>query len=186
MLNPLLDLVWPPRCAACDAPTPQGSLCAPCRTGLVVGTDHACPRCGGVYLTPPPGGGDHTCGGCLVAPPPWTRATGAFAYGGPLRDAIVRWKSQPDHTLGPALVDLMLGQATIAGWDRLPPETLIVPIPSPYAQVARRGFNPAGLLARGLAQRLGRRLSLALRLARHKPSSRGLNKRRRARRLRGV
>lgn len=186
MIHALLDLVWPPRCAACDVLTRGSSLCVPCESSVVSGVDHACPRCGGVYLTPVPGGGDHTCGACLQAPPPWVRATGALAYGGALRDAIVRWKNKPDHTLGPGLVAMMVAQASAAGWDRLPPHTVVVPIPSPLKQLRRRGFNPAGLLARGLAAHIGRPLVLGLRLTRSKGSSRGLSRTHRARRLSGL
>lgn len=185
-MHALLDLLWPPRCSACDIETHQSPFCPPCQASIVSGLEHACPRCGGVYLTPVPGGGDHPCGGCLQKPPPWVRATGALAYGGALRDGIVRWKTRPDHTLGPGMVAMMVSAAESAGWERLSPDTLVVPVPSPWGQLRRRGFNPAGVLARGLAAHLGLRLVLGLQLTRSKGSSRGLSPSRRARRLSGL
>ncbi len=186
MLTTLLDAIWPPRCAACDSRVDRGPFCPPCGASLVRGTDVACPRCGGVYLTPPVGGGDHLCGACLSKPPPWTRAVGAYAYGGALRDAVVRWKSRPDHPLGPDLVDLMVTGHEAGGWEALSPDTVVVPVPSPRRQLARRGFNPAGLLARGLARRWGWRLIVGLEVRGRKGSSRGLSRSRRQHRLRGV
>ena len=186
MLDPILNLLWPRRCASCGLSVSQGLFCVPCARSLISGIGLACPRCGGVYLTPPVGGGDHLCGACLKTPPPWTRAVGAWAYGGAMRDAIVRWKSSPDHTLGPALVTLMVQAHEAAGWEALPTTTCVVPVPSPLSQLASRGFNPAGLLARGMARRYRWPLICGLRLGRTKGSSRGLGKKHRQRRLVGV
>jgi predicted amidophosphoribosyltransferase len=186
MLNPLLDLLWPPACAACDAPPGRRPLCLPCEASLVSGHGSACPGCGGVYLTPPVGGGDHRCGECLTKDPPWVRAVGAYAYGGALRDAVVRWKSRPDHTLSPAMARLMIEGHAEADWGPMSVSTLVVPIPSPPRALRRRGFNPAGLLARSMASHWGARLITGLRVKSEKGSSRGATRALRARRLRGA
>jgi len=186
MISSLLDLLWPPRCAACSDDPVDRPLCPPCTSTLVSGLTSACPTCGGVYLTPPVGGGDHRCGHCLSRPPPWTRAVGAYAYGGAIRDAIVRWKSRPDHTLSPAMSQLMVEGLEGFDWGALPSSMSVVPIPSPPGALRRRGFNPAGLLARSLATHLRWPLITSLSVTSEKGSSRGASRAARARRLRGA
>ncbi len=183
----LADFLWPPACMACAAPAPGGSLCEVCVETLIPATGACCPRCGLVWLTPPAGGGGHTCGPCLQSPPPFDRARAAWAYGGALRDAIGRWKNAGDHTLSPSLGDLMLSQARDAGWTGLPPDTLVVPVPAHGRRLRQRGFNPAGLLGRRLAAGLGLTLrGDALVARREVPRSRGQGREARRRRLRGA
>jgi len=186
MISPLLDLLWPPCCSACGTYPVARPLCPACDSTLVSGLTSACPSCGGVYLTPPVGGGDHRCGVCISRSPPWARAVGAYAYGGALRDAIVRWKSRPDHTLSPAMSQLMIQGLEGLDWSTLQPFTCVVPIPSPPAALRRRGFNPAGLLARSVAAHWGWPLITGLRVTSAKGSSRGATRAERARRLRGA
>src|SRR5690606_27838966 len=93
----------------------------------------------------------HLCGGCLTNERPYERAVSAFAYGGALADAVARWKNRPDHSLGPRLGRLFVSEAVRAGWFEGGAPTLVVPIPSGRHQLRRRGFNPAGLLARAMA-----------------------------------
>ena len=186
MLTSCLNLIWPPRCIACDAGAGEPHFCAPCASSLVSGAAHACPVCAGVYLTPPVGGGDHTCGACLKTRPPFERARAAYAYGGALRDAMIRWKNRPDHTLSRAMCSLMLAGHRGRRWCDLEGDVIVVPIPSARAALLRRGFNPAGLLARALARERGWPLIHALKVRGHKGSSAGLNARQRERRLRGA
>lgn len=186
MMTPLLDLLWPPACSACGASPVKRPLCLPCEATLIGGALAACPGCGGVYLTPPVGGGDHRCGACLTRDPPWVRAVGAYAYGGALRDAIVRWKSRPDHTLSPAMQRLMIEGHEAAGWAPTSEVTCVVPVPSPSSALRRRGFNPAGLLARAMARHWGLPVITGLRVKPGKGSSHGATRSARSRRLRGV
>lgn len=187
IIHRLLDLVLPARCAACavDVSAPN-VLCAPCAGSLVPGAGASCPGCGLVYLTPPAGGCDHRCGDCLRDPPPFYRATAAFAYGGALADAVTRWKNAPDHTLGPGLARLMVGALTDAGWAP-PGDAVVVPVPSHRRQLRRRGFNPAGVSARAVARAFDLAWEpTALALQRALPPSKGLNRKARMRRVRGA
>jgi predicted amidophosphoribosyltransferase len=187
ILNRLLALVLPARCAACALEvTAPSVLCAPCAGSLVPGAGASCPGCGLVYLTPPAGGCDHRCGDCLRDPPPFYRARAAFAYGGALADAIARWKNAPDHTLGPGLARLMVAALADGGWSP-PPGAVVVPVPSHRRQLRRRGFNPAGVSARAVARAFGLAWEPgALALQRPLPPSKGLNRKSRMRRVRGA
>ncbi len=184
-----LELLWPSRCAACGDPADALPLCYPCLETLVPGGRDCCPRCGHVYLDPAllPGGHLPWCGACLVAEPPYARARAAFAYGAALQDAIVRWKNAPDHTLGPHLARLMLAEAHRTGWATLSAGTVVVPVPAHPRRVRQRGFNPAGLLASGLARGLGLPLGpTALEARKQPPNTQGASRAQRLRRVRGV
>lgn len=187
LLDPVLDVFWPRHCVVCDLPGAGDLLCEGCLATLVPATGACCPRCGLPYLDPSPGGGRHVCGVCLKDPPPWERARAAWAYGGALQDVVARWKNAPDHSVGPGLGRLLVQAAGPAGWRDLPPRTRVVPVPAHARRLRRRGFNPAGLLARTLAKELGLELApLGLRARREPPASKGMRREARARRLQGV
>jgi len=140
-----------------------------------------------VWLDPVPGAPDLLCAACRKEPPPYVRARGAFAYGGALQEVIARWKNAPAGVLGADLAALMMTQADALGWEALPAETVVVPVPSPLTHVRARGFNPAGVLARAFARRLGLRLAArGLRLRRPIPSAHGMGREARRRRARGA
>ena len=153
-INRLLGIFWPHRCVSCGQDSEPEILCEPCMVTLVPGSEACCPRCGRVYLLEGADGGHQLCGKCLQGSPPWQRARAAYAYGGPLRDAICSWKNKPDCTLGPHLARLMLKQAPRCGWNTLSSETVVIPIPSPRAHGFRRGFQPSGVLGLTLARSL--------------------------------
>jgi len=185
----LLELIYPSTCASCEEPAPPGALlCRPCAQSLVPAAGACCPVCALVYLSPPPGSSDHTCGDCLRARPPYVLVRAAYAYGAAVADAVARWKNRPDHTLGPALARLMCAAGAAAGWGAdVPRDALVVPIPSHRQALRRRGFNPAGALARAFARRHRLRLrARGLRCARPIPSSRGLGRAARERRVSGA
>jgi len=191
LINAFLELLYPSHCAACGlalgVPTDaRRAFCAVCADTLVPGDGTSCPLCGVMWLDAPVDVPAHPCGRCQAEPPPWIAARGAYAYGGALQDAIARWKNQPDESLGPRLAQLLC-DAAARTWVDLPADARIVPIPATRAGLARRGFNPAGMLARRLARRLDRRFEPRALRFRHEPEkSRGLGRRQRERRMRGV
>lgn len=75
----------------------------------------------------------------------------AFFYGGALVTAITRWKFEAALGVGSRLVELCTSELAAT----LPSRALFVPVPLHPRRLAERGFNPAALLARSLAQRTG-------------------------------
>lgn len=184
----LVDVLYPPRCAACDARLfSDTALCHACRESLLSVAETGCPRCARVTLDPPAGVGPHLCGPCIIDPPPYERIHAAWVYGAAIQDAIARWKNRPDPTLaGP------LGKLLIEGLlesDTLAPslDTIVVPVPSPRQRILMRGLNPAGVLAAEVAREFGQDLvPAALTLGEARDPSRGLSRRERATRMRGA
>ena len=167
----ILDLLYPARCSACDAACAKGaSFCTVCSRALepIV---RACGCCG-LPTTGP------KCIVCLVHAPPFVRASSAFAFGGPLADAIRRfkWGRLPSlaKQLGPLLSDRSSDDAR-----------LVIPVPLHSKRLRQREFNQSALLAR--AAKLSGQLELdALVRVRDTPPQAELNGRQRRDNVRGA
>ncbi|HEU4973791.1 MAG TPA: ComF family protein [Baekduia sp.] len=145
MLDHLLALLVPPRCAACRAPLARAGdpLCAGCRAGLPWLRGRRCERCG------LPGG----CGArCPSARSAVARAWAPLAHAGPARALVHALK------FGGALplAQLMAAQvAANAPAELLAPRVFLVPVPAHPSRRRRRGFDHAALLASALGARGG-------------------------------
>jgi predicted amidophosphoribosyltransferase len=153
MLDELVALAVPPRCAACRAPGRRASdvLCGACRRGLPWLTMPCCERC----ALPLP------CGRrCPARAAPFDAAWSAVAYEGSARDVMHALKFSAARPLAGVMAAQIAANAP-AGL--LHDGAAIVPVPPHPARLRRRGFDPAGLLARALARRTGLPLVAALR-----------------------
>lgn len=157
-LDALADLLWPPRCVACDQtllPVGDGdplrhAFCDHCHESVIPWHEPGCPRCGEPFDSGP----SHLCGRCLVDPPPFDALVSALLYGGAGGEAVLRLKySRAPWTAVP------LGRLLVAlAATRLPrPEgrAVIVPVPLHPRRLRERGFNQSALLARELARVTG-------------------------------
>ncbi len=171
----LLDLLYPPRCAACGEPAPCGDapFCAACAEA-VDPVPPGCVRCG----MPGP---DPICGACFAAPPAFAGVQAGGLYGGPLADAI--------HALkygGRPAVARPLGR-WLAARVILPPGARVVPVPLARRRRVARGYDQAWLLAAHLARAAGRsRLPGALARRRETPPQVGRSRAERARNVAGA
>jgi len=169
----LLDLFYPPRCAACGEPCEAGPFCEPCGEA-VDDVPPGCARCG------EPGPAD-PCGACLASPPSFDAVRCGGLFGGPLADAI--------HALkygGRPAVARPLG-GWLAGRVALPAGALVVPVPLAPRRRLERGHDQAAALAAYLARAAGRPLGrAALRRIRHTPPQVGRGRAERARNVAGA
>lgn len=145
-----LDLLYPPRCAACGAPGAR--LCDACLRGFVHLPSPVCAVCGDPLAAVSVGGpGSAICGACRRQPPAFAVARSAFIYGGPLRAALhaVKYRGRRD-----AAAPLAARLAALAPSEVVAEGSVVVPVPLHPARLAARGFNQAELLAGALASRL--------------------------------
>ena len=148
-LSACAQLLWPARCAACDAFIADAAVfcdgCAPSLCHL----DGVCPGC----ALPPTALGDDgadRCLRCRRVPFPFTHARAAFPYGEALATAIVRCKHGQRRDLARRLGRLLapaLAQTLAA--TPFGPEDLVIPVPLHPSRLRRRGFNQAAELVRG-------------------------------------
>jgi ComF family protein len=139
MLRPLLDVLFPPRCAGCG----RGAwpFCPACHAGLVSLTPPGCVRCGRPA--------EEALSGCRDCPPDpiqWARAP--FLYSGAARMALHRLKFSGWRTVAEALASAMAAanerSADAVTW-----------VPLSRARLARRGYDQARALAVATASQLG-------------------------------
>ena len=151
MLDELVALIVPPRCAACGAPSPRAGLllCAACRRALPWLADPRCPRC----ALPLP----HRRARCPAAGAAYDAAWAAVAYAGSARQALHALK----FSAARPLADLMAAQ--IAAAAPLNANAAVVAVPAHPARRRARGFDSAELIASALARRSGLPLVRALR-----------------------
>ena len=169
----ILDLVFPPRCAACGEPVEEGPFCPIC-ADAVEPVPSGCSRCG----LPGP---DATCGACLAHPPTFDGARAAGLFGGPLADAIhaLKYRGRP-------VLARPLG-AWLASRVPLPPGAAVVSVPLGRRRRRRRGYDQAALLAAALAREAGApRLRAALERVRETAPQVGRDRDARARNVRGA
>jgi ComF family protein len=183
LLAALADLLWPPRCAACDRPCWDAaggeSLCPSCAARLEPPAVR-CARCArpvGPFALEPP------CRRCRDEVWAADGMVAAFAYRGVARDLVValkfRRRRAAARPLARALADALVAE-------RLPGD-LLVPVPLARRRERARGFNQADLLARAVAARTGlSRDARALLRRRDDPAQSGLAPGRRRRGPRGA
>ncbi len=146
LLEGLLDALAPPRCAACD------DVLGPGAAGF--------------------------CDACapLLEPAPGELPRAALLYGGPLADALRRFKYGGRSELASVLAPLLLDEASAVARD----VSAVVPVPLHARRERERGFNQSALLARPIARMFGLPFAPgALRRVRHTPPQASLDMKRR-------
>jgi predicted amidophosphoribosyltransferase len=147
-LHELLAIIAPPVCAACGAQTGADRLvCGECLRDLP--WIEGCPRC----ALP-----SHRGRACPGWDMPFDSAWAPLAYEGVARDLVGALKFRGALPLA----GLMAAQMT-ADAPTFPDGAVVVPVPPSRVRLRRRGFDPAGLLARAFAERTGLRLQTVLR-----------------------
>ena len=141
------DLLFPPRCALCNAPLPPGTgllcLCADCLAGFPPLPFARCPRCA------LPLDENGVCADCRRATPPFTATAAIGLYDGRLREAIQRLKYRDDFRLAQPLGLLLARQVAKLGLiDR------IVPVPLHITRLRQRTYNQSQLLAQAIGKEL--------------------------------
>ena len=143
LLDVLLELVAPTRCAGCELP--GALICDPCRAAAAgIDARWACPRCGAPF-------GYLTCTEC------WNRElalAATIALGTlerPLSRCITLYKDAGERRLADEF-GALLAQA-LAPWEGW--GECVVPIPASQAAIRRRGFDHAAAIADALGTGLG-------------------------------
>ena len=152
LLRLAAQLLWPARCAACNAFVPENSaFCESCELS-VSAVEQACHGCG-LPHTNDDRGGSSRCNGCQARPLPFSRVWTVLAYGGATTQAILHLKhGRRRHLARPlgALLAPAVADAIENGVDAL------CPVPLHPRRLRQRGFNQALELLR-VAEKLSRR-----------------------------
>lgn len=138
----LLDLLYPPRCPACQADVAaEGYFCADCFAKLRMITDPMCACCGIPFAVTIEQGA--SCPDCLATPPNFTKARAVMVYdqiSAPLISNLKfrdQWSGLPRHS----------SMMAASGRDLLAGADAILPVPLHWRRLVRRAFNQSALLA---------------------------------------
>jgi len=146
----LLDVLYPPVCLNCDAPTATpDTLCAACFASLRPITAPLCPRLGlpfAVSLGP-----DALSAEALADPPPFGRARAAVIYNEVAGAIVSRLKYGDRPELARFCARLMAG----AGHELWADAPVLVPVPLHRARQRSRRYNQSRELAAWLARFTG-------------------------------
>lgn len=146
-LGALGRLLWPPRCAACDA-AGEEPFCPSCAESLLE-SPPGCPVCGDpqdAALLPEVV--PRRCARCADRAPPFARARAPYLYWGALAEGIEAFKYRGREELAWPLSALLVA----AGAPRV---DALVPVPLHPRRLRERGYDQAWLLARAAGERLG-------------------------------
>lgn len=144
-----LDRV-PTDCPLCLAASCGGQPCGGClddiRAQLPV------ERCGVCALGLMPG---RSCPDCAALGPMFDRVISAFDYAPPADQLILQLKNAARFQHARFMADLLAGALRRDAPELVAEITIMLPVPSSRQALRRRGFNPAGEIARQAADRLG-------------------------------
>ncbi|MFY7953754.1 MAG: ComF family protein [Armatimonadaceae bacterium] len=151
--NGFLELLYPSQCEGCGT-WGEPPLCDTCIEGLDGFETDVCFVC-------PTARGNAGCDACAAAEREWggwafDRASATFAYTGTLRHLVHVFKYRGVSTLGPLLGALMTQAILDAGKDF--PWDVVLPVPGEPGRTRQRGYNPARLLARPIAEEMACRI----------------------------
>ncbi|ATG75546.1 competence protein ComF [Zobellella denitrificans] len=168
--------LWWGQCLLCRQNcTGQPLICRQCRDELPR-LERPCPLCAFPLAVE-----DAHCGRCQRRPPPWQRLRVLADFVPPYTRLVHDLKYQ-HRALNGRLLGQLLAEAVEPPW----PEA-ILPVPLHWWRQLRRGYNQAGEIARGLADRLAIPVdNRVLRRVRATAAQTHLNRRQRRRNLRGA
>jgi ComF family protein len=148
-----LDLLLPPRCAACDnSVSVQGQLCAACFSGTNFISAPFCSRCGVPFASVDQGGVEELCPGCREHLPMFRQARAALRYDQQGRRLILPLKHGDRVELASILAPMMVR----AGATLLERADVLVPVPLHRRRLFQRKYNQAAVLAFVVGRLAGR------------------------------
>jgi ComF family protein len=143
-----VDLIFPPQCGGCEKV--GNRFCPDCLTSLQCLLPPLCEHCG----DPLARGEAGRCAACRRKSASALAGTRSVAFfEGSLQHALHRLKYKRDIILADSLARLLQ-----AAWQTLAlPGEVVIPVPLSPQRLRERGYNQAGLLARGFAELAGLR-----------------------------
>lgn len=157
LVDPVLAVVFPGRCPACQRHLTQpsrGPLCAGCWQAL---PRHRGPLCTCGVPRPTLASGD--CGRCRRGLSPVAAGASLGPYEGSLRIAIHELKYRGRRRVAARLAEALLLSPEVRRI--LTPEAILVPVPLHPRRRRERGFNQSEVLAAEVAVRTGLRAEVA-------------------------
>lgn len=151
MAERILNLIYPRRCAMCDAllAGKQLYICRQCEPKLQIIREPYCLKCGKMLEREE----DEYCRDCLLHPHLFERGRSLLVYDGPVKQSLYRFKygGRKEYAKAYAyLAESRLGEYI----KEIRPEALL-PVPLHRKRYRMRGYNQSEVFARELGRRMG-------------------------------
>ncbi len=178
-------------CPLCGLKARGGDLCGTCENEVRFEFDARlhCPRClyqGEAMIREPMLMAQRLCAACVLRPPTYSRAIAGIEFTAP-GDQLMRAFKAKGRLTEAGIFARLLWRNMHRASPQLPTLDALVPIPSSREAILKRGFNPAGEIARELAWLSGVPLRRAwCRRTRETSSQKSLNLRARQDSVRGL
>ncbi|MEP1767292.1 MAG: ComF family protein [Sulfitobacter sp.] len=149
-LQTAVSMIYPPRCITCGVVVESDfGLCGTCWRDTSFLGSMVCDSCG----TPLIDGGEgdaHHCDDCMRDPPPWVQGRSALIYKDTGRKLVLALKHGDRQEMArPA--GLWMANAMR---DKVPRDTIVVPVPLHWTRLLKRRYNQSALLAKVVAQKM--------------------------------
>ena len=151
MLENIKDIIFPPRCAVCDAVIPPGQkgMCSSCRMKLSYISEPRCMKCGKEIEDET----EEYCDDCSKTKRCYEQGFPLFNYVPPLSDAITRLKYHGRQEYA-AVYGREIATEYGKAFKRLGVECF-VPVPLHSKRLKKRGYNQAALIAEAISKETG-------------------------------
>ncbi len=151
MLENIKDIIFPPRCAVCDAVIPPGQkgICSTCRVKLSYISEPRCLKCGKEIEDE----AEEYCDDCSKTKRSYEQGFPLFNYVPPLSDAITRLKYH-----GRQEYAAVYGREMAAEYGKIFKRLGVecfVPVPLHSKRLKKRGYNQAALIAAAISKETG-------------------------------
>lgn len=145
ILSGFFNWVFPTKCLVCNREVGEGSLfCSSCFTKIVTIDYPFCDVCGRMLES----SFDNVCGACCAYSPSFDKARSLFLYEYPSKRIIMKIKKDADSFAAEHCTRLLF----LRYQDIIRKSDFIVPVPSHWSRLLRRGFNPADVIAYALSK----------------------------------
>ena len=187
VLDRLLALLFPPRCASCRTFIPVTShtpLCSECASEISVLSGPKCSHCGRPFETP--SGPDHVCSSCIERQMPYQKACSIFVFEKSVRRLIHRYKYSGDLYALNCLVEITRSNLHVCFQEACSIfNGLILPVPVHKGRLRKRGFNQSLGLASEIFPSCNVKSGVLVK-TRATPSQTGLTKKQRKKNVKGA
>ncbi len=154
--NSLKDIVFPPRCAVCDAVLPiwtdkkQEGICPSCKAKLPYVEEPRCLKCGKEIESDT----EEYCADCQKLNRSYKKGFPLFHYVPPVSDAVLAMKYKNRQEYADFYGREIAGRFG-ASFHKLGKDICLVPIPIHKNRLRKRGYNQAELLAETVGKYTG-------------------------------
>ncbi len=181
LISSSISYFFPSVCSLCKSFEIQApiQLCEPCKNQLEELNDSVCPRCGDPASSEL---GSYTCGDCLKSDLPFESCRSIYSLKKPFSDLLYLFKFKNSELCLNLFTEKLSAQIS-----SMPTLDYLLPVPSHWFSLIRRGYNPSLILAKALSKKVKIPLEFSsLKRVKRGSAQKTLNRQQRLKNIRNV